>query len=264
MCVIMTCKPNARPSFEVLEAAFVTNPDGAGIAWSDGGAVHVEKGFYDVDALASAIARAPKASPLVIHMRIATSGGVSVGTCHPFPITDRLDDLHASTIACSAAIAHNGVIAGVATDERRGISDTVAFTAGVVSGLWRDGRAPSRRFRERVRRLAPNNRFAIIDARGGVYRIGRGWLSVTGGIEASNDLWRAYVWRPSWGSLIDDGDGYDDGLDYVPYGYEDEYSDVVDAYCGPCELADYCARRGPLCDGIGAAADSLLYGWSTV
>lgn len=251
MCIILTCERGARPTRQLLETCFENNPDGAGIMWHEGCAVQVCKGFATCSELARAIDAAPADSPLVIHMRIATSGGVSAGVCHPFPICDNLEALHAENVECGAAVAHNGVITGVSTDDARGVSDTVAFTAGVLNGMWRRDNVLTRRMRGRIMRAAPSNRFAIMNAGGAVYRIGKGWNTAARGIEASNDSWRC-----KYSSLLDtDCGAYEYG---APYGGA-AYAEALDYFCYGCEYLDICKRYGAECDGIEEAINGCTY-----
>ena len=247
MCIILSCERGARPSFELVDNCFWHNPDGAGLMWHECGAVQIAKGFTDSCELFTAIEAAPLDSPLVIHMRIATSGGVDVGTCHPFPICDDLDSLHAPNVECSAALAHNGIIIGMRTDDARGISATVAFVAGQVAPMWREDGIVTRRMRERIRLAAPRNRFAIMNADGDVYRIGSGWETVTRGIYASNDTWR------DMGLFYGLDDEYRESL------FDDGYRDTLEYLCGDCCGIDWCAKHGALCDGIDEAATNGGY-----
>ena len=257
MCIILTCERNARPSDELIADCFALNPDGAGIMWTDGGRVQICKGFMDCADLIAAIDSVPTDSPLVIHMRIATSGGIDVGTCHPFPICDDLKALHAANVECRAAVAHNGVIRGMCTDDKRGISDTVAFTAGKLNGMWRTDNVVSRRMRRRIMDAAPSNRFAIMTDDGTVYRIGHGWNTVTRGIQASNDTWRWYEPYSGYhgGGLWADSSSW----------FDDEYADLIEFYCGDCEARAYCAAHGAMCAGIDEAiTDEWYYGRAAV
>lgn len=247
MCIILTCESGVRPDSKLINDCFATNPDGAGIMWCDGGYVQTAKGFMDEWSLLDAIDAVPNESPLVIHMRIATSGGITTGTCHPFPICDDLNVLHAQLTECSAAIAHNGVIAGMPTDGKRGISDTVSFVSSVVNSLLEESHGKiTRRVRKAIKRAAPGNRFAIMTSDGKVYRLGDGWETVTTGIEASNSTWRfpslyTYTWNgSSW-----EYDPYDDEPLYGP-----EYQEVFDTLCGGCACKATCMKWGPTCDDV--------------
>lgn len=253
MCIILTCNPNTRPSSELLSTCFYNNPDGAGIMWCENGRVQTSKGYMSEDALEKAIASVPKESPLVIHMRIATSGGVSAGTCHPFPISRSLTVLHAENTECDAAVAHNGVISGMHTNAKLGISDTVTFVSDHIARMWRRDNKVTRRMRQKITSVAPGNRFAIMTKSGDVYRIGEGWESVSPGIEASNSSW-----RHSRLSYVDELDWADVKYDYYrDSGYSASYRDVFDFWCKDCPNCATCIAYGACCDDIADYIDEL-------
>lgn len=152
MCIILTCEPYARPTLELVDDCFFANQDGAGIAWIEDGKVQISKGFTDSECMYELIKDIPAESPLMLHMRIATSGGISVATCHPYPICDTLEYLHAPDVECGAAIAHNGVIPGMVTSD--GISDTIAFVQGVVTPMWRVSHKVTNSMRRAIMRAA--------------------------------------------------------------------------------------------------------------
>lgn len=214
MCIILTCESGVRPDYRLVDDCFYQNPDGAGIMWVSDGKVVLAKGYTDPLSLMDAIEDVPLDSPLVIHMRIATSGGVSLGTCHPFPITRNINELHAPDAECDAAIAHNGIIRGMPTDEDAGISDTVSFVMRLAEH-WH-GKA-SKGIRKRIRRDAPGNRFAILTKDGTVTRIGDGWETVVDGIKASNWTWSfGTYYNELMAELGYYGDAEDKKEQYVP------------------------------------------------
>lgn len=275
MCIILTCAKNVRPSDDVISTCFYNNPDGAGIMWVEGGRVHTAKGFMDEGALVAAIDSVPADSPLVIHMRIATSGGVSASVCHPFPVCRNIDTLHAQSVECSAAVAHNGIIHGEPTDNKHGISDTVHFVSHTIADMWRNDNKLTRKMRRRLTNAAPGNRFAIMTERGDVYRVGDGWETVANGIEASNSSWRwmkklavdwdkYYLdWNKEYSTYLDKwsfdddylGDDADDDTDKLfldmPRSYtsspEDKLAKGIDTLCSGCPYTKDCKANGPSC-----------------
>lgn len=240
MCIILACEQNVRPDHELLETCFYNNPDGAGIMWVEDGRVQTSKGFTSIRELAEAIDYVPKQSRLVIHMRIATSGGIDVGTCHPFPICNDLEMLHEPDVECDAALMHNGIIPTMPTDDKLGISDTVAFVQLVVNDLYHSEGVTKSSLR-RIKRAAPGNRFALMTKDGKVYRLGDGWESVTKGIQASNSSWR-YDKSLRWYSY-DDYEDYED--DYIA-----DYASALDFCCGDCPSKGSCMEYGPMCGGV--------------
>lgn len=272
MCIILTCEKFVRPDHDLLETCFYNNPDGAGFMWCEDGRVQTAKGFSVLEELEEALGYVPDESRLVIHMRIATSGGIDVGTCHPFPICDDLDMLHCEGVECDAAIAHNGVIAGMPTDEKLGISDTVSFVSTVVTPMYKSDGVTKSMLRH-VKEAAPGNRFALMTKDGEVHRLGAGWETVTKGIQASNSTWRydkLFYWPTTttssarWSeSSWNDGWYYDEEDDYYALAkkrgeklYDDAYESVFDFCCGDCMSRGSCMAYGPVCDGVADLIDA--------
>ena len=254
MCIILTCEQFTRPDFNLIDDCFYANPDGAGLMWCEDGRVQIAKGFTDSQSLFDAIESTPIESRLVIHMRIATSGGIDVGTCHPFPICTRMEALHAANVECDAALAHNGVISGMPTSKELGISDTVAFVSLVVNDMYvNEGITKS--VCRRIKKAAPGNRFAIMTSDGAVYRMGAGWETVTKGIQASNDSWawsKYYTW--SWS---ENGTDWESGWSYTADDrwpdepesgfYDSDYEEIFNICCNGCPDKSACMSIGPAC-----------------
>ena len=252
MCIILTCEKNVRPNYDLIEDCFWNNPDGAGIMWCEDGRVQTSKGFSTPQSLFAAIESVPMESRLVVHMRIATSGGIDVGTCHPFPICNDLDILHEPDVECSAAIAHNGIISDMPTDKNLGISDTISFVLTVVNDLYVDaGYKMTKSVRRRIKNAALGNRFALMTSDGEVYRLGVGWQTVTKGIHASNGSWR---YTALTGRMADSWDKWSDD-DYYDW-WEDndasggKYDEAFDTCCGDCACRGTCMAYGPTCEGV--------------
>ncbi len=136
MCIIV-CKPQGveMPSIDTLQNCFTNNPDGAGFMWADGKRVHISKGFFTFDDFFDAVAMIPDDMAIVMHFRIATHGGISEGTCHPFPVTDNMDKMILTECDDRICVAHNGVISGM--DDGKGVSDTMAFIRDYLAPLRR-------------------------------------------------------------------------------------------------------------------------------
>lgn len=97
MCLIIFAPANTHVPDEYVTNAFITNSDGAGVAYVRDGEVIIEKGFFKVNELREALLRIGPDTPRLIHFRFATLGSVNIDNCHPFPLT-----------GSSAAFAHNG------------------------------------------------------------------------------------------------------------------------------------------------------------
>lgn len=275
MCIILTCEPGVRPDFDLVETCFWNNPDGAGLMWIENGKVQVSKGYTDENELFKMIEDVPKNSRLVIHMRIATSGGIDVGTCHPFPICNDLETLHEADWECDAAIAHNGIIAGMKTDAKLGISDTVRFVSTIVNDLYTKN-GINKSVCRRIKRAAPGNRFAVMTSNGKVRRLGDGWETVTKGIHASNSSWRYDRWATKWSKWSYTPSTYTtstNGNNLGTWGKSNDdwmndevYEKALKMCCTEtCKMWGDCAAYGPACDDVWDVVTALedeASGWN--
>jgi hypothetical protein len=118
MCVIIY-KPKGieMPSQQDLIKCFNTNPDGAGYMLPYNNKVIIRKGFMTFDAFKKDINEIvkkyninPTKTPIVLHFRITTQGGVKKELCHPYPICRDYDEMRALASECDIALAHNGII----------------------------------------------------------------------------------------------------------------------------------------------------------
>jgi hypothetical protein len=99
MCIAILNKSTLLEK-EVFLNSFDNNPDGIGIAYSDGKQIQTVKRMDKPEELYSFYCkvRSKIDSPILIHARIGTSGGKTLKNVHPFKITKNL------------AMMHNGVI----------------------------------------------------------------------------------------------------------------------------------------------------------
>lgn len=135
MCVAIA-KPEgvALPKASRLDNCEASNQDGVGVAWTDGsGVVHIRKDFATNEAMKEWLeATVTPAMACLIHYRMATSGGISDGMRHPFPIVKEAEALLAPVIDCDLALIHNGVIWNM-SDTKEKLSDTAMFVRDILS-----------------------------------------------------------------------------------------------------------------------------------
>jgi len=142
MCIIVL-KPKHRkmPSLEIMENCFSANPDGSGFMYRDDGKIHIVKGFMSLADLLDAINLVNdtidlRATDVCLHFRITTHGSSTPANCHPFPLSNDIQDLKALSIITDRAIAHNGILHdyGKMTNASSDMSDTMYF-AKMLSGV---------------------------------------------------------------------------------------------------------------------------------
>lgn len=256
MCIILTCEPSARPSYDVLESCWAFNPDGGGAAWVECGKVQISKGYTKLEDFIALVDSIPAESPAILHMRIGTSGGLGRDVTHPFPVARSLDLLHALDVECPVAIAHNGILP-YPSDDKAHVSDTIAYIMQEVFPLAKDrrvrkhgGLALSKYAKKALAATSQGSRLALLDASGHVRRIGDGWQSVCAGVQASNGSFRPCSYTFSW-------QGCDDDADWQEYDEFVRAEVMAESGCMMDDCACYrdCCTGRPYCDFVAQALD---------
>lgn len=144
MCVIVLVNSEAsRPSVPMIDMMWAKNGDGGGAAWREADEagdpiVCWEKGLMKEPGLARMQELAATLPvPFVLHMRIATIGGVKANMTHPFPIDERgNNELKGWTKGY--VLFHNGTFKDWDKEAR-----SLAVTTGIAipTGKWSDSRA---------------------------------------------------------------------------------------------------------------------------
>lgn len=138
MCIIVSKEKYKKiPKKTILENCFDNNPDGAGFMYTYNNKVIIEKGFFTFDEFYNRLMEVDKIlnlykKSLVMHFRIGTSGGINAETCHPFPISNKENDLKDTQLLCNLGMVHNGVISNFVYGK---LSDTQNFVKDFVYPL---------------------------------------------------------------------------------------------------------------------------------
>ena len=133
MCIIwIKQKGMELPSKEIIRNMCINNPHGNGYMYAENGKVKIRKGFMSFEEYYKELISIPniKDINLIGHCRITTHGGTSKENCHPFPLSNKLQDLQATSIESNIGIVHNGVIHGIKISEReekQNLSDTMCY-----------------------------------------------------------------------------------------------------------------------------------------
>ena len=132
MCIIAIKKSGIPfPSEDTIENMWYSNPDGAGIMYTDGsGKVNIDKGFMKLEDFLVRIEQLKEQidvtkEAVVMHFRIGTHGGNTPENTHPFPISKKVDTLKKLSLRTSVGVAHNGIISIKRPIEE--ISDTMEY-----------------------------------------------------------------------------------------------------------------------------------------
>ena len=110
MCIIAYAPEGATIKEETIRTMFKQNPHGAGIMWkpAEGMRIEIRKGFMKVEDLLEAWRKVPQSCEKAIHCRIATSGKVGTGCCHPFPVRQKATAMRKAVDKTNVALMHNG------------------------------------------------------------------------------------------------------------------------------------------------------------
>lgn len=254
MCII-AAKPAGipMPDHDTLNLMWTNNPDGAGLMYVDNGHVIIEKGYMKWKDFRKAIDRLSKRldlkrTPVVMHFRIATHGGVNKECCHPFPVTDSIGALKKLKASVDLGVAHNGIINSV--NPRKGCSDTMEYIATQLAPLKR---AMPRFYDNKHARLLVQNaidsKMAFLTQDGRIFTIGD--FVTDNGVLYSNRTYRDMGYRSLyWGCYgWDEGVSDDDWNRYYP-GYSKTKSDPKPMYKDLCWLGDgYITYLGEMHEG---------------
>lgn len=133
MCIIVYKPINENvPKRDILQRCFNNNNDGCGYMFNDNNAVVIRKGFNDFNTFYKQLKTDVKkhdlkSKTLVLHFRIATSGGLEKNKTHPFVLTNKsklINKYNGDAITCDVGVVHNGVLNDYVYG---GLSDTQNF-----------------------------------------------------------------------------------------------------------------------------------------
>lgn len=202
MCVIVY-KPAGKklPSTSILKKCFKTNPDGAGYMLPINDKVVIHKGFMKFDDFRKDIEKVFKENklnvlntPVVLHFRISTQGGVQTGLCHPYPICRDYAEMRKLETTADMGLCHNGIISNCSTSGYSGghydsktktwvygkytqpdYNDTMTFIKDYASLVIDNDQyfAQSDNKCELLERLCEYSKLAIMNSRGFVKLIGQ-------------------------------------------------------------------------------------------
>ena len=209
MCIAIV-KPIGTdlPEKSLLKRCWENNPDGAGLMYNDGQNVIIHKGFTKFKGFYKYLKQLDdkiglKDKDLVLHFRIATSGGVNRECTHPFPVTKDISEMKKFDGICEYGFAHNGIIGGYGCKD---FSDTMEYIATIISNIPKlDECEPL------LNALAyeHSSRFVLMTKDN--FELGGKWL-VDKGCYFSNDTYKTIYYRAwhkyaNWDSLYEDNEG---------------------------------------------------------
>ena len=190
MCIIIHKPAGVEvPSAEILRQCAKRNKDGMGFSMTSSGRVMVAKGYFDVEKLIDVLTTEPDlvtSRDMVIHFRLATSGKIGAGNCHPFSLDSKM--LESPFSYTDYAVSHNGIIYDVWGLDKGGLSDTASLVRDVLSPIRNVHKL------EKVLRIVASvsgSRFTL-STKGGTQRFGAGWITDKK-VHYSNSTYKKYT-----------------------------------------------------------------------
>ena len=170
MCVIIVKPAGVKvPEISVISAAMAANPDGFGLAISDGKRLKIYHSMDKGQMLKIYASKVSENSAAVFHARIATAGSVSVKNCHGFPVRG---------LGEACAFFHNGVLS---INAREDMTDSETF----LHDIYEPAAALGEVYGERaINAVIGSSKFAFIHASGRIRTYGH--FHEVNGVQFSN------------------------------------------------------------------------------
>lgn len=171
MCIAIVKPKDKTIPKETLRTCCDNNPDGMGFAFCKDGKIYIRKYLDDFEKFYKDYSKVETTSPMLIHFRIATHGGVNMDNCHPFKLNNHM------------ALIHNGIISGYGDKESK--SDTRDFIDKVIGKIsYKQWKNPA--FLELVGNAIGYSKFGILDTEGNAYIVNESKGYWTDGVWYSN------------------------------------------------------------------------------
>ena len=144
MCIIVAKEKNVGlPTYKQLLNCFEYNSDGAGFMYVKNGKVVIDKGYMTWKKFYKRYQKLCRKfnnfenQSLIMHFRIGTSSGNTPQNTHPYPVSNKVDDLHKLYIKTDLGMVHNGIIHDYTPkDKLSNTNDTQEFILKYVSTLY--------------------------------------------------------------------------------------------------------------------------------
>lgn len=242
MCVIVHKERGKDiPSDEIIEKCFQKNPDGSGILLHRAGTktLEIHKGYMKLDDFKKVLKElnVNQDDDLIMHFRITTSGGTSPENCHPFPISNKVDDLKSTRINTTRGFVHNGVLGK--GDDILKISDTQVFIKDIISREEISDHLDNEEIQKIIKKFSDTGqRFFIADAEKDLFKRFGIWYE-DNGIWYSNLGWKSYykTYSTNWNYNYDYNYNYnyDYGGYYNKKNSKEPIPDINSILCPYCD-----------------------------
>lgn len=190
MCVLALIKKDSYIKKEEFYAMFDTNPHGGGMAYKLGNKIHIEKGFFNCDNFWEAYNNVKQTLnvDIAIHFRIATSGKINGQFCHPYTLTDDINDMYRLSTDADAIVFHNGIL-NISVED--GCNDTMTFIKNRLYPLYKDDNdfLTDKYNLSMVSNNIIGSRLLVMQSNDNTFMLGNGWTEYRSGMFVSNRNW---------------------------------------------------------------------------
>ena len=208
MCVVIIKKAGVNvPSDEIMKKCFEHNPDGCGFMyWGQKGVV-VNKGFMNFNKFKKFHKKVnlKKDNVAIYHFRLASTGRVTAGNTHPFPVTKNIKTMRKLAGVYDLAVAHNGTFRNT---PKHGVTDTMQFIRELLANRLVKETLHETGTQNAIEEYIRGSRVAVLTKQGLIHRFGRGWkLDEKTGLVFSNMFWKLEPFKTD-GTMFRDEFGY--------------------------------------------------------
>lgn len=189
MCVLAYIKSDSYITKEEFFAMFDANPHGGGMAYKLGDKIHIEKGFFNCDKFWEAYNNVKQTLnvDIAIHFRIATSGQITSQFCHPYTLTNNINDMYRLSTDADTVVFHNGVL-NISVDD--GCNDTMTFIKNRLYPLYKEDKnfLNDKHNWINISNDISGSRLLVMQC-DNVFMLGNGWTEYRNGMYVSNRNW---------------------------------------------------------------------------
>ena len=181
MCIIIAKeKKVGLPTYSQLFNSFEYNSDGAGFMYVNNGKVVIDKGYMTWKKFYKRYQKLCRkfnnfeGQSLIMHFRIGTSSGNTPQNTHPYPISNKVNDLHKTYTTCDLGMVHNGIIRDYTPlDKHSNTNDTQEFILKYVSTLYNNyPKFYKNKYIMNGMEDITNSKLAFMDTSGYIYYVG--------------------------------------------------------------------------------------------
>lgn len=181
MCIIIAKEiGKSLPDIDLLKRCWEKNPHGGGYMFNANDKVIIKKGFMTFDDFYQSLMSTHqkynlKNKALVIHFRIATSGAIDKGNCHPYPLTNEKTKLRKNEIDTFLGIAHNGIIRKY-NHKSKILNDTQLFIQDILYELILNTTTNfymTNVFKKIIESMINGSRLVFLNGNGEITKIGK-------------------------------------------------------------------------------------------